>query len=465
MPDYYEILELKKDASQQEIKRAYFRLIRQHTPDSDPEGFMKIREAYEALKSGSLRKSGPSFSVPSDPVAAVIYKSIEDVLPEKNMSKILELAEFGAKGFPNEPYFLYHLQIAQRSLRYSGKAVKTGEKLYAMDRNNPWYCRELTLSYLERGYIKKAISQYQRSWKLGVRDAEFTALAISASNKRDYITFAISYGMQFMKEKTSWAKDELEAGTSICYCLVTHLNRVIENADEIVEVILQFLELNFRELREEGDELTCALLIKTVLARTSEESLDRVLAFAETHRKELSKDSIVTLDFVRVFRRAAKLSFVSFVSNDIKNLVFLQKSDYSDPGLYEYACLDFMLILMKRAQVCQLELSIIEEEYPEAYELRRPFFDLFKDPEALKQKMDEYRIRFRKMSSDYAGAAFYELYPDERKKSIPQAASPEFREIMPRRKFARSIVGRNDPCPCGSGRKFKKCCMGKGIFD
>ncbi len=25
--------------------------------------------------------------------------------------------------------------------------------------------------------------------------------------------------------------------------------------------------------------------------------------------------------------------------------------------------------------------------------------------------------------------------------------------------------GRNDPCPCGSGKKFKKCCMGKGIYD
>ncbi|MCJ7832897.1 MAG: SEC-C domain-containing protein, partial [Deltaproteobacteria bacterium] len=22
-------------------------------------------------------------------------------------------------------------------------------------------------------------------------------------------------------------------------------------------------------------------------------------------------------------------------------------------------------------------------------------------------------------------------------------------------------VGRNDPCPCGSGRKYKKCCLGK----
>ncbi|MFQ5829791.1 MAG: SEC-C metal-binding domain-containing protein [Candidatus Methylomirabilia bacterium] len=22
-------------------------------------------------------------------------------------------------------------------------------------------------------------------------------------------------------------------------------------------------------------------------------------------------------------------------------------------------------------------------------------------------------------------------------------------------------MGRNDPCPCGSGRKHKKCCLGK----
>ena len=23
------------------------------------------------------------------------------------------------------------------------------------------------------------------------------------------------------------------------------------------------------------------------------------------------------------------------------------------------------------------------------------------------------------------------------------------------------VVGRNDPCPCGSGKKYKKCCIGK----
>ncbi len=26
---------------------------------------------------------------------------------------------------------------------------------------------------------------------------------------------------------------------------------------------------------------------------------------------------------------------------------------------------------------------------------------------------------------------------------------------------AKIKAGRNDPCPCGSGKKFKKCCIGK----
>jgi SEC-C motif len=34
---------------------------------------------------------------------------------------------------------------------------------------------------------------------------------------------------------------------------------------------------------------------------------------------------------------------------------------------------------------------------------------------------------------------------------------------MPHRDPFRNI-GRNDPCPCGSGKKFKKCCL-NGVSD
>lgn len=39
----------------------------------------------------------------------------------------------------------------------------------------------------------------------------------------------------------------------------------------------------------------------------------------------------------------------------------------------------------------------------------------------------------------------------------------DYQETPYHREMAK--IGRNDPCPCGSGKKFKKCCMGKGIYD
>jgi len=43
--------------------------------------------------------------------------------------------------------------------------------------------------------------------------------------------------------------------------------------------------------------------------------------------------------------------------------------------------------------------------------------------------------------------------------------------ISPKMAFRKSVVtdprkvmeiGRNDPCPCGSGKKYKECCIAKG---
>jgi uncharacterized protein YecA (UPF0149 family) len=31
-------------------------------------------------------------------------------------------------------------------------------------------------------------------------------------------------------------------------------------------------------------------------------------------------------------------------------------------------------------------------------------------------------------------------------------------------KLLEEKLGRNDPCPCGSGKRFKRCCLRKGRF-
>lgn len=42
---------------------------------------------------------------------------------------------------------------------------------------------------------------------------------------------------------------------------------------------------------------------------------------------------------------------------------------------------------------------------------------------------------------------------------------PTFRFTKTRPVVRDYKIGRNDPCPCGSGLKYKKCCLGSGKYE
>ena len=63
------------------------------------------------------------------------------------------------------------------------------------------------------------------------------------------------------------------------------------------------------------------------------------------------------------------------------------------------------------------------------------------------------------------GVAIKQKSPMETAKKQLRGAPKTSEERKARPLKIKKKVGRNDPCPCGSGKKFKKCCMGKGIYD
>ncbi|MDO8690124.1 MAG: DnaJ domain-containing protein [Dehalococcoidia bacterium] len=53
--NHYVTLGVAPDATGGEIRRAYLEKVREHPPERDPEGFKRVREAYEHLRSPRKR--------------------------------------------------------------------------------------------------------------------------------------------------------------------------------------------------------------------------------------------------------------------------------------------------------------------------------------------------------------------------------------------------------------------------
>lgn len=71
----YKTLGINRDATEAEIKHAYFNRVREHPPERDPEGFKRIRAAYEKL-SAATRTETDLFLI-DDQSATVNASSIQ----------------------------------------------------------------------------------------------------------------------------------------------------------------------------------------------------------------------------------------------------------------------------------------------------------------------------------------------------------------------------------------------------
>jgi len=80
-----------------------------------------------------------------------------------------------------------------------------------------------------------------------------------------------------------------------------------------------------------------------------------------------------------------------------------------------------------------------------------------------KAEKEEHRKRVEELEGDPTGMLLFALEKLTGKKAAdaPRTKprlSPMPRLTLPRQPERKQKVGRNEPCPCGSGKKFKKCC-------
>lgn len=76
MADPYEVLGLdRRVATEEAVRTRYLELVRQHTPERDPQRFAEIRLAYERVRDPETRLKWELFQSP-------VSRSVEDLIQQ-----------------------------------------------------------------------------------------------------------------------------------------------------------------------------------------------------------------------------------------------------------------------------------------------------------------------------------------------------------------------------------------------
>ena len=472
----YQTLELAYGASPEEVKKAYFRLVRKYNPEKEPEKFQEIRAAYETLKDGLPKDAGDTetdWMHWDHPVVGYLIEMADQTADAGDHKHAVDILEDVEKIEPDNPLIKLLMARYLMHAEHWQKAAKCAEEVVQLLPDNMEAWLILANGYHNRGWYKKALPAFRKAYDLGERDLNFLIGYGNnlADNGRDEESVQI-----FRDALSSPEWENLDPEQALF-----SYNVIAEGIPMVQKALLEFLDHFDRYIRrhkrflqnnqEAADPLAYFFFYRENLPDRT--VLQRICKSA----RELNQQGVIN-DYTR--DHALTHITLRSLENDERELsehwLSLAKAiiPVEDAArVRRFLALDGELCLLKNREQLLKDLPVIRKDYPELYSAYEAFLEQARqeDTQELYKKL---KWEFDKLSADYTGSLFEKLYPSEMPKSRKKQKDRDYfssdwleEYVEPQEPFVREQekVGRNDPCPCGSGKKFKKCCMGKGIYD
>ncbi len=462
--EYYEALGLKEDADQNDIKRAYFKLVRKYSPEKEPEKFREIREAYEYLSRAGQDQEGPDFGEFENVFEARMADQIKRADRDNDTGLALKTCEEAIRYYPEALYFQYERIRLERRMGHTGRAVKHAEALVEKNRENKWFLRELAVSYIERGYTKKAYGACAAAYELGCRDLDFLSLFAREAYEGGYFNRGMELLFDLFKRKETWEKDELpEMFDMLGSLLEMVLVADIERGGEVWSLIHDCAE-------KYGDDPVSHLQEFSAMITMTEMSLDSEKRYLSecVSLMDLSKklsaggeeDSLI-----QKIGNVLKLNVLEEtvgLSEELKNyLMFRLDAAGLDADEFRISDAECKLFLFKEREETLKGLDKLKEAAPDIYEGLEELHRTLLEDGAFYREQERLLNYYRRQAFYYQASSmrYFLKYPEERfegKGRVIVEGDTDTPYIRTEKK-----IGRNDPCPCGSGKKYKLCCMRK----
>jgi curved DNA-binding protein CbpA len=437
---HYETLGIEKKATDAEIKRAYFGLVRKYQPDRFPTEFKEIRAAYDVLIDPKQRAEYDAVDDLPNSVRSLFHDAQWEFRYGR-IDKAISLYARILKKHPELDKVREHYANTLEANDNYGKASEVWEELCKRQPDNAEYSRRLGECYLERGWNKKAITEARRAVELNPKSVANWCLLIVCSEQDKSID-----SMDAMRDLFDRAIEAVKGEkTDECGKIYIYTGAVIFGGSKRQDVSAKHLREILRLVRENGQDgqKEGRTAIKELLRNIPTEGL----AAFYPELKELAdllpgvaKERFMNkFDDIRLGFEINNLEKEGF-GNIFHDLLWGLNAEIT--GIEEeLERLAMECLLLREKQSYDPQIKRLKREHPDLYALHASFFNEVlraRDPEKLMYQ------RYKKLNKlkHKAGIIFDDDLDPE---SLP------VRRGTPK-------IGRNDPCPCGSGKKYKKCC-------
>lgn len=461
----FEIWGLSEGAQPKEIKRAYFKLVRQFSPEKDPERFQQIREAYEHLTEdrSKVKEGIITLEFPDIPLASQMKEQIQKRIDTRNYQEALATAEEAIKYFGEFEGFLYYLAISQRHLGKTGKSVKTFEKLVGLFPEKLAYRKELAFAYMERGFMNKAYQAFEVAYSKGVRDLSFLHMFSLCCKDRYMDQQAASLLQELINLAEKRPKENLELLID-SYGGIFSIDRAITNIDfqAVRKSLIGFLHSAEPYLAEYEEELL--YLIKYMVRetpsdsdskkflRTVVEQIRQICSVNRTKKPDSLGEVWKSLD---IFLEQSAIEQDKRLPEWLKENCFAFINPFEDPQLIHFVKRDTQLCILEEWTDFKNILQIIRDSYPVFYKGLQDFIQTLEHTADMNQLRSQLLKDYDRRAQYFNDGFYYRKYPDRRPKKPTTQWDSDTDGTYVR---SQPKIGRNAPCPCGSGKKYKNCC-------
>ncbi len=416
-----------------EVKKAYFSLVRKFPPERFPGEFKKIREAYEALSDPESREQyDRSFS--DDEITYNLNKA-HDLFDEEEYEEALFYYKEVLKKDPEYGMIQNVIGLCHMYLEDFSKAVNVFKSLIRNYPDNPVFYRNYGSALRKNMAYKQAIEAYNRALELDNSDIEYwEALALCYLDRDNH----------------NKVREVLLEGIKVCGGNISVYMKLIHN--DISQKNMEYLKKDIKMLEKLAkDDTEICENVAWALTDIAEGIMEIMPEYAVELLKKAKKldpkiEGIADLrkDATRIKKLKGTFDEMSrdpgihpWIKQILRVVVFEAEFEWEE----KEARVNEQLFLRDPHNALSSVRSI-KEKYPDLFNEHKKFFKKILDnPSGISVNEKKLIEDIRDLSGEYEALTMEDIY------------------IPPVQVVNTEKIGRNDPCPCGSGKKYKKCCL------